>query len=139
MKLIMIAVLGLLLLWDAAWWVLGVQPQFPWQLKAKLDAGASALTLLDVRTPLEYKWFHLPGAHNVPGLLANRDKVPPLSLSREVVVLCLTGHRSPLVAYTLKKQGYSGASHLTGGMLGWKAYEWASRLLGRWEAPATRN
>ena len=59
------AVIALFLLWDVVWWVLGVKPRFPWQLKARLSAGAPDLVLLDVRTPLEYNWFHfLPGAQN---------------------------------------------------------------------------
>ncbi len=62
----LLAVIGLFLLWDLVWWVLGVKPRFPWQLKARLGAGASDLVLLDVRTPLEFNWFHLPGAQNRP-------------------------------------------------------------------------
>jgi rhodanese-related sulfurtransferase len=139
MPLFLIIVLGLFLLWDAVWWVLGVKPRFPWQLKARLDAGPSGLTLLDVRTPLEYHWFHLPGAINVPEILTHPGKMDPAPLSREVVVICMTGHRSPLVAYALKKRGYTRVFNLTGGMLGWKVYEWVSRWGGRGAPPAARN
>jgi len=133
------AVIGLFLLWDLVWWVLGVKPRFPWQLKARLGAGASDLVLLDVRTPLEYNWFHLPGAQNVPHLLTDSGKLPPVSPSQEVVVICLTGHRSPLVAYALKKRGYTRVYNLTWGMVGWKVYEVVSRLRGRGKPPKTRQ
>jgi rhodanese-related sulfurtransferase len=139
MKQFLIAAILLLVAWDAVWWVLGVKPHFPWQLKARLDAGASDLMVLDVRTPWEYNRFHLPGAINAPEVLTDPGKMPQGSPSQEVVVICLTGHRSPLVAYALKKRGYTRAYHLTGGMLGWQAYEWVSRWRGSGGAPSTRK
>jgi rhodanese-related sulfurtransferase len=139
MRQLLIALIGLFLLWDAVWWVLGVKPRFPWQLKARLGAGASDLVLLDVRTPLEYNWFHLPGAQNLPDLLTGSGKMPPVSPFKEVVVICMTGHRSPLVSYALKKRGYTRVYNLTWGMVGWKVYEWVSHLRGRGEPPKTRQ
>jgi rhodanese-related sulfurtransferase len=135
----LIAAILLLVGWDAAWWILGVKPRFPWQLKARLGAGASDPVLLDVRTPLEYNWFALPGAQNVPDLLADSGKIPPVSPSQEVVVVCMTGHRSPVVAYALKKRGYPRVYNLIWGMVGWKLYEWVSQLRERWEPPKTRK
>ncbi|OGR05975.1 MAG: hypothetical protein A3K23_00155 [Desulfobacca sp. RBG_16_58_9] len=136
---VLLTVIGLFVLWDVVWWVLGVRPRFPWQLRDRLGAGASDPVLLDVRTPLEFNWFHLPGAQNVPDLLADSGKMPPVSPSREVVVICMTGHRSPVVAYALKKRGYQRVDHLTWGMAGWKVYEWVSRLRGRLKPPKTRE
>jgi len=88
--------------------------RFPWQLQAKLSAGASGLILLDVRTPLEYNWFHLPGAQNLPHVLADGGKMPPVSPYQEIVVICVTGHRSPLAAYALKKRATPGSTILPG-------------------------
>jgi rhodanese-related sulfurtransferase len=139
MKLFLIVAIVLLVGWDAVWWVLGVKPRFPWQLKARLGAGASDPVLLDVRTPLEYHWFHLPGAQNRPDLLTGSGKMPPVSPAREVVVICMTGHRSPLVAYALQKRGYPRVYNLTWGMVGWKVYEWVSHRRGRGEPPKTRQ
>jgi rhodanese-related sulfurtransferase len=135
----LIAAILLFVVWDAVWWILGVKPRFPWQLKARLGAGASDLVLLDVRTPLEYNRLALPGAQNVPDLLADSGKMPPVSPSREVVVICMTGHRSPMVAYALKKRGYPRVYNLTWGMVEWKVYEWVSQLRGGWEPPKTRK
>ena len=125
---ILIAVIVLFLLWDAAWWVLGVKPLFPWRLKDRLGADAPDRVLLDVRTPWEYNWFHLPGAQNLPDLLADSTEMPPVSPAQDVVVICMTGHRSPLVAHALKKRGYSRVYNLTWGMVGWKVYEWISQV-----------
>ena len=112
--------------WDAAWWLLGVKPLFPWQLKRQLDAGASELLLLDVRTPVEFGWFHLPKARNAPNVLLDDTTLPAASPEQPVVVICMTGHRSPLVAYALKKRGFKQVYNLTWGMLGWQIYKvWA--------------
>ncbi len=139
MRPLLLAVIVLFVLWDLVWWVLGVKPRFPWQLKARLSAGAPDLVLLDVRTPLEFNWFHLPGAQNRPDLLTGSGPMPIVSPSQEVVVICMTGHRSPLVASTLRKKGYAGVYNLTWGMVGWKVYEWVSNLGRRGEPPNLRQ
>jgi rhodanese-related sulfurtransferase len=79
---------------------------------------------------MEYRWFHLPGAHNLPAALLDAGNMPPGSSGQEVVVICMTGHRSPVAAFRVKRRGYSRVSHLTGGMLGWQAYAWISRFRG---------
>ena len=43
-------------------------------------------------------WFALLGAQNIPDLLADSGKMPPVSPSQEEVVICMTGHRSPLMS-----------------------------------------
>lgn len=112
--------------WDAAWWLLGVKPLFPWQLKRQLDSGASDLLLLDVRTAAEFGWFHLPKARNAPNVLQEDAVLSAASPEQPVVVICMTGHRSPLVAYALKKRGFKQVYNLTWGMLGWQVYKiWA--------------
>jgi rhodanese-related sulfurtransferase len=131
--IVLIAIILLIFGWDVVWWVLGVKPRFPWQLQNRLGATGSPPVLLDVRTPLEYNWFHLTGAQNVPDLLADSANLPPLPPSQEVVVICMTGHRSPIAAYNLKKRGFTQVFHLAWGMVGWKIYEWWSQLRRRRE------
>ncbi len=135
----LIAVIAFLILWDAAWWLFGVRHRFPWQLQMGSGTAPDDLLLVDVRTRLEYNWFHLPGAQNLPELLTDSSKLDSVPPSREMVVICMTGHRSPLVAYALKKQGHTRVSHLAGGMLGWKIYDWVSRWQGRRRPPQTRG
>jgi rhodanese-related sulfurtransferase len=129
MKKLLLVVILLFVVWDAAWWLLGVKPLFPWQLNRQLRSGQSAWFLLDVRTPMEFAWFHLPAALNLPDAL-DKEKMAQLPKERQLVVICMTGHRSPLVAYTLKKQGFNRVYNLTWGMLGWKIYQFFSPLLG---------
>ena len=119
--IVLIAVL-FFIVWDAVWWGLGVRPLFPWQLKRRLDSGSPDWLLLDVRTPLEFAWFHLPGARNEPNVLLDATKVPQEDPERAVVVICMTGHRSPLVAHALQKRGFKQVYNLTWGMLGWQLY-----------------
>jgi rhodanese-related sulfurtransferase len=126
-KLLLILVL-FVVVWDAGWAAVGVKPLFPWQLQAEYAEPKPGLVLLDVRTPTEYGWFHIPGAKNEPfqNLEAVRLKIPK---DQTVVVICMTGHRSPLVAWHLQKNGYGNVYHLTWGMAGWEAYRFFSGLV----------
>ena len=107
--------------WDAAWWLLGVKPLFPWQLKRQLDAGASDLLLLDVRTPVEFGWFHLPKARNAPNVLLDDAPLPAALPEQPVVVICMTGHRSPyewFIAFNYRNYSSSVWRCRPGGCLG---------------------
>ena len=55
---VLLAIIGLFLLWDLVWWVLGVRPRFPWQLKAGSEAGPTDPLLLDVRTQVQQRAYH---------------------------------------------------------------------------------
>ena len=128
MEKFLIIIVVFFLVWDIVWWILGVKPLLPWQLRKHLGASTSPPLLLDVRTPLEYNWFHLPGAQNHPDLLLDDSALPAVAPAQEVVVICMTGHRSPFVSLALKKRGFPRVYNLTWGMLGWKLYEWVSKV-----------
>ena len=123
--LLLFALLVLLwLAWDLLAPLFGVRQMPPWRLRRRLAEGQPPL-LVDVRTPQEFNWFHIPGAINAPFGSTGFDAVlklhsrpggPPL----KVVVVCMTGHRSPLVAWSLKRAGFGEVSNLTWGMAGWK-------------------
>ncbi|MCC5918166.1 MAG: rhodanese-like domain-containing protein [Cryomorphaceae bacterium] len=72
------------------------------QIKAYIDQGA---TLLDVRTPGEFKTGTVKGAVNVPldKLSHNLKKIPQ---NKKVVVFCRTGSRSAMAKRILKQNGY---------------------------------
>ncbi len=120
---IFITILLLLIGWDLAWYFVGVKPLFPWRLKKLLKGKGDQLTLIDVRTPAEFRWFHIDGAANMPDLLSNADGFKEKRVDEPVIVICMTGHRSPMVAYQLKKRGYKQVYNLTWGMLAWKLWE----------------
>lgn len=101
-------------LWDLALVpLLGVRQVLPWRLAAMLAEGRAPL-LVDVRTPAEFKLFHIPGSKNLPyppDLAALADE----ARDRPVVVVCMTGHRSPLAARSLQKAGFTDVANLTWG------------------------
>ncbi len=136
MKNILLIVVLFFILWDAVWWALGVQPLFPWQLQRKLNQGGPGLLLLDVRTPLEFSWFHLPRAQNDPHLIVGARSIQGVPADRPLVIICLTGHRSALAAYVLKKHGFKRVYNLTGGMAGWEIYRLFALIVRR-GAPAS--
>ena len=119
---IFIIILLFLIGWDFAWYLAGVKPMFPWHLKKLLKGKSDQLTLIDVRTPWEYNWFQLRGAVNKPELLFDINALRAKSTEAPLIVICMTGHRSPMVAYQLKKRGYKQVYNLTWGMLGWKLF-----------------
>ncbi len=99
--------------WEFGWWALGVKPLLPWRLKVE------NYTVIDVRTTPEYRLFHIDGAKNYPELLFHPELLKSQDPSKPLVVICLTGHRSSVVAYRLKRQGFTKVHNLTFGMLGW--------------------
>ena len=127
MKLLLL-VLIILLAWDLFWWLMGVRPLFPWQLDRKLQENHTDLALIDVRTPEEFHWFRLPQAQNMP-IEKGLPKDLQISKTDTVVVICMTGHRSPIAAYGLKKEGFVRVYNLTWGMAGWKVWEWLKGLV----------
>jgi len=118
----LIIIVLLLIGWDFAWYLVGVKPLFPWQLKKLLKGRSNQVNLIDVRTPLEYNWFHITGAVNKPQLLWDINALSDIRKQNPLIVICLTGHRSPLVAHRLKKRGFKKVYNLTGGMLAWKLF-----------------
>ena len=118
-----ILLLLLLVGWDFGWYLAGVKPMFPWHLKKLLKDKRDRISLIDVRTAWEYNWFHINGAANKPELVYDVAALPAISKQEPVIVICLTGHRSPLAAYRLKKQGFRKVYNLTWGMLAWKLLE----------------
>lgn len=115
-------VLLILIGWDFVWFLVGVKPLSPWHLKKLLKGKNDQLSLIDIRTPWEYNWFHIDGAVNRPKLLLDIDALPATNKENPLIFICMTGHRSPIVAYRLKKRGFKQVYNLTWGMLGWKLF-----------------
>lgn len=118
MKIVLIMLL-FVLGWEIFWWILGVKPILPWQLKAALKKRPEDFTLIDVRTPIEYAFFHIAGAKNQAELLLQPELLEEKDRKKRLVVICMTGHRSPLAGYRLKRRGHRVVYTLTFGMLGW--------------------
>ncbi len=84
---------------------------------SKRDAGAF---ILDVRTPEEWKEFHISGATLIPldQLETRLNEVPK---DKEVVVVCRSGNRSKVGRDALKASGYMQVTSMSGGLNAWKA------------------
>ena len=84
----------------------------------RLDDGAKAPFVLDVRTVEEYVAGHVPGAVNIPHdqVAARLAEVPK---DRDVVLYCRSGRRAQLAGQVLAENGYQHLEHLQGDMLAW--------------------
>lgn len=85
-------------------------------------AGASAPTLIDVRTPDEWaNDGYIKGAVNIPfsNFFTSLDKLP--AKDKPIVVYCGSGARGAMVMMGLRLMGYQNVSNLAGGLNGWKA------------------
>lgn len=103
----------------------------PWDLQTQLNSGKPVL-LLDIREPYEFEAVHIQGSLNVPrGILESaceygyEDTVPALAAARDqnIVIVCRSGNRSTLAAYTLQLMGYQSVNSLKTGLKGWNDYE----------------
>jgi molybdopterin/thiamine biosynthesis adenylyltransferase/rhodanese-related sulfurtransferase len=87
------------------------------QLKARIDAG-DAPVILDVREPLEAAICSIPGSRLIP-LSELPRRLAELDPTADLVVHCKTGGRSAQAVALLRREGFAGASNLTGGILRW--------------------
>jgi rhodanese-related sulfurtransferase len=104
---------------------------FPWDVEEKLGADPAPL-VLDIREPAEYAAMHIEGSLHVPrGVLETaceynyEETIPELvqAREREVVVVCRSGNRSALAAFTMQQLGYRKVSSMKTGLRGWNDYE----------------
>ncbi len=107
-----------------------IEEIFPWDLSERMQARD--LLLIDIREPYEYEALRIEGSLNVPrGILESaceygyEETVPELASAREreVVLICRSGLRSALAAYTLMQMGYQQVCSLKTGLRGWNDYE----------------
>jgi rhodanese-related sulfurtransferase len=84
---------------------------------ARCKRGAK---LIDVRSAREYAHDgHPKGARNLPPDLVRSDQTG-LALDDDILVICLSGHRSAREARRLAGMGYTNVSNVSGGLSAWK-------------------
>ena len=84
--------------------------------------GHTALLVLDVRDPAEYRAGHVPGAVNLPASQVTQQTAGQLSALQGlggVVLYCIGGSRTELAERTLLDHGVPNVFHLEGGLMGW--------------------
>ena len=89
----------------------------PAQAYAKYQQGAF---ILDVRSQTEWNQFHIKGSTLIP-LDQLPSRLNEVSKDKDVVVVCLTGHRSQTGTTILQQAGYKNVFCLSGGLTAWKA------------------
>ncbi len=91
------------------------------ELKARVDAGAADMTILDVRERDAYLAGHIPGARLLPRgqleLRVNQELPDP---TRRILVCCELGQISTLAASTLREMGFLHTVALDGGTKAWR-------------------
>ncbi|RDH81091.1 MAG: sulfurtransferase [endosymbiont of Galathealinum brachiosum] len=104
---------------------------FPWDLEEKLNESEEIL-LIDITEATEYATVHIHNSINLPrGVLESgcdwgyTDTLPELASARdkEVIVICRSGNRSALAAFTMQLLGFTNVSSLKTGLRGWFDYE----------------
>ncbi len=87
------------------------------QAFARSKRGAK---LVDVRSTREFAHSgHPKGARSVPPQLIKKDQTG-LARDDELLVICLSGHRSPRQAKALAGMGFSNVTNVHGGLMAWK-------------------
>lgn len=92
-----------------------------YDLKARLDWGEPALTIIDVRDRTEFNINHILGAIPMP-LNESADRVlNSLELGRDIYIYGATDEETALGAHRLRQVGYRNVSEIRGGLAAWKA------------------
>lgn len=108
-----------------------IEEIFPWDLEEKVQQDEPPL-LLDVRESEEFHALHIPNSICVPrGILESAcdwdydETVPELASGRdrEIIVICRSGNRSVLAAFTMQLMGFNNVASLKTGVRGWNDFE----------------
>lgn len=93
----------------------------PERASALLAEKKADLTVLDVRTPEEFRQGRLRGARNINYFASGFDgEVAALNPERPVLIYCRSGVRSASAVKVLKKAGIKKVYNLLGGILAWE-------------------
>jgi rhodanese-related sulfurtransferase len=87
----------------------------PAQAYAKYQQGAF---FLDVRSQEEWNQFHIKGSTLIP-LDQLQDRLNEVPKDKDIVVVCLSGHRSLSGTAILQQAGFRRVSCLGGGLQAW--------------------
>ena len=92
-----------------------------YDLKARLDWGKPALTILDVRDRALFNASHIVGAVSMPANELLNRALTSLPVNRDLYVYSETDEETAAVASQLRAMGYRHVSEIRGGVSAWKA------------------
>lgn len=92
------------------------------QKLAELHRAGTAVDLIDVRTPVEFREVHVDFARNLP-----LDRLDPKSVAelrkspadQPLYVICRSGSRGSMACEQLQAAGYGNVVNVEGGTLAW--------------------
>ncbi len=90
-------------------------------LKARLDWGNPALTIVDVRDRASFNTSHIVGAISMPDHELIDRALTSLPLTRDLYIYGETDEESFEIANRLRSAGYQNVSAIRGGVSAWKA------------------
>jgi rhodanese-related sulfurtransferase len=118
LALLLVVAVGMLL--PPGW--IGMDRIGPQRLATRVAMGDPGLVVVDVRTGIEYRGGHIRGAVPIPlHVLPFRLGALKGDEDKELVLICLSGHRSRLAGLILEMAGYPRVTNLDGGMAAWRA------------------
>ncbi len=85
----------------------------------ELPRRSPAVTVLDVREPVEWATGYVPGALRVP-LGRLREELATIPREGRVVTICEAGVRSCVAASILASEGFSNVAHVPAGTSGYR-------------------
>ncbi len=107
----------------------GVKPKVRvYDLKARLDWGEPALTILDVRDRHQFNQEHIMGAISMPADEL-KGQVKALEMSRDIYLYGETDDETAVAAIALREVGYANVAELRGGLAAWKAVGYPSESI----------
>ncbi|MDB9529499.1 rhodanese-like domain-containing protein [Oscillatoria sp. CS-180] len=92
-----------------------------YDLKARLDWGEPALTIIDVRDRALFNERHVMGAISMSVTELVNRALSTLELGRDIYVYASTDEEATIAAEQLRAAGYAKVSVLRGGVAAWKA------------------
>lgn len=95
-----------------------------YDLKARLDWGEPALTIIDVRDRPQFNLAHIMGAISMPMAELVDRACQNLEMTRDIYVYGETDEESAVAADQLRHAGFVNVSELRGGLAAWKAVDY---------------
>ncbi len=92
-----------------------------YDLKARLDWGEPALTIIDVRDRSLFNESHVMGAISLPTAELVNRVIASLEFDRDLYIYAETDEEAEAAAAQLRGAGYEKVSILRGGVAAWKA------------------
>ena len=95
-----------------------ISPNEAWE---RLSNKQTSAFLVDVREPWEFNNGHARGARNIP-LSQFAQRITEIPGSRDVLLICQSGHRSMNAARLLRQRGAEQVFNVSGGTTVWRMH-----------------